>query len=130
MQEIAKTDFYTIAVDPAKNRLYHTTQGSWVRPVKGDPYLQDLEKAVKQMKRGFTALNNVARVSVMSQEWSEAITRARQMLTEAGIAKSADVLAESAILKMQVQRISRQAGFATKIFSDVKEAEAWLDEEI
>lgn len=130
MKEIAKTDFYTIAVDPAKNRLYNTARGSWVRSVKGDLYLQNLEKALKLVKKGFTALNNTTDVQVMSQEWSGVITRARQMLIEAGISKTAEVLAESAILKMQVQRVSRQAGFITKFFSNVKEAEAWLDEGI
>lgn len=130
MKEIAKTHFYTLTVDPSKNRLYQTVKESWVRPVKGDPYLQDLERALRQMKKGFTALNDTTRVKVMSQEWSEAITKARKMLIEAGIAKSTEVLTESVILKMQVQRVSRQAGFTTKFFSDPKEAEAWLDQRI
>ena len=120
--------FYMIAVDLSKNRLYNLAKGPWVRPAKGDPNLLDLEKALKQVKKGFTALNNTTTVNVISQEWAGVLTKARQMLIEAGISKSAEVLAESAILKMQVQRVSRQAGFTTKIFSDVKDAEAWLDE--
>ncbi|GAK60977.1 hypothetical protein U27_00875 [Candidatus Vecturithrix granuli] len=127
MQEIAKTEFYTIAVDLPKNRLYQTIKGSWVRPVKGDPYLQDFEKAAKLLKKGFTGLSDATQISVMSQEWTEAAQKTRQILIEAGISKAAEVLSESVILKMQVQRIFRQAGFTMKFFSNLQEAEAWLD---
>ena len=127
MKEIAKTEFYTIAVDLSKNRLYQTVKGSWVRPVKGDPYLQDFEKAVKLLKKGLTGLSDATQISVMSQEWTEAAKKTRQVLMEAGISKAAEVLSENAILKMQVQRVFHQAGFTMQFFSNLKEAEAWLD---
>lgn len=127
MKEIAKTEFYTIAVDLSKNRLYQTVKGSWVRPVKGDPYLQDFERALKLLKKGFTGLSDATQISVMSQEWTEAIQKTHQTLINAGTSKVAEVLTENAILKMQVQRIFRQSGFTMKFFSDVTEAEAWLD---
>ena len=128
MKKIVETNLYVISVDDAKNRLYQTVRGRWVAPAASYHYEQDVQNALSVLKFGFTILNDARQAeTVMSPEWTEIAQNIRKRLVDAGMKASAEVLPESAVTKMQVSRISKQAGFQTQYFSDPIEAEAWLD---
>ena len=129
MQEIAKTDLYILSVDTEKNRLYQIIQGNWTAPAENYRYIEELKQTLNLLSPGFTCLNDGSQGGLMSQKWTKIAAKARLMLVEAGIAKIAEILAESELLKLQIGRVSRQAGIITKIFADRHEAETWLDRE-
>jgi len=128
MKKIAETDLYILFVDEAKNRLYQTVRGKWIVPVASYHYEHDVENALKFLKYGFTVLNDACQAeTVMSPEWVEIAGKIRKRLTDFGMKASAEVLPENVITKMQISRVSKQAGFQTQYFSDPKQAESWLD---
>ncbi|GAK54703.1 hypothetical protein U14_05991 [Candidatus Moduliflexus flocculans] len=128
LKKLTETDLYILAVDESKNRLYQTARGKWIVPTISYRYKEEMKNALNLLKRGFTVLNDGHQAkTVMSPEWAEIATEIRKWLVDAGIKASAEVLPENVIAQMQINRVSRQAGFQTQYFSDVQEAENWLD---
>jgi len=127
-KKIADTDLYLLWVDVAKNRLYQEVRGRWIVPAANYPYRADVEHALRELRNGFTILNNALKAdTVMSPEWVAIAQAIRARLVEAGMKASAEMLPENVITKMQIERVSKHAHFETRYFSDPVAAEAWLD---
>ena len=128
IKKLTETDLYILAVDESKNRLYQTVRGKWIVPTTSYRYEGEVGNALTRLRRGFTVLNDARQAeTIMSPEWVKIAGNIRKRLVDAGMKASAEVLPENAIAQMQVSRVSRQAGFKTEYFSDLKEAEKWLD---
>jgi len=59
MKQIAKNQFYEMAVDPAKNRAYLTIVGAWEKASDVSSYLSDWDSAIGEVTRGFTVLSDL-----------------------------------------------------------------------
>lgn len=128
IKKLTETDLYILAVDEAKNRLHQTVRGKWIVPTTSYRYEGEVENALKLLKCGFTVLNDARQAeTIMSPEWVKIAGNIRKRLADAGMKASAEVLPENVITKMQINRVSKQAGFLTQYFSDLQEAETWLD---
>ena len=80
------------------------------------------------LRPGFSVLNSALKVeSLMSPEWRNIAEKIRERIVQSGMKASAEVLPENALTKMQIDRISKEAHFLTKFFSNPQEAEIWLD---
>jgi hypothetical protein len=127
MQSIASTDFYSIAVDTQKNRLYISIKGSmWTDPQKVRNWLDDLAAGLKLLSPGFTELIDWTQMIGISL--TDYFTDAQKLTMKAGLRKAARLHSRKSFAKLQLDNISAKTGFPVQSFLDRKAAEAWLDE--
>jgi hypothetical protein len=127
MKTIASNEFYDIAVDQTKNRIHFTMRGSWTDTKRVTGWLDDLGAAIKLCKPGFTELIDWRQSSAILL--TDKIGEAQKMAMKAGLRRAARVYERDTFLKLQMDRLTEETGFPVKSFFDLKEAEAWLDEE-
>jgi hypothetical protein len=127
MKQIAKNQFYEMAVDPAKNRAYVTIVGDWERASDVSSYLPDWDSAIGEVTRGFTLLSDLTQAKPASPEIKALHEAAQKKLAQAGLGKMADVLPRDAVLKMQVDQVAHKTDMLKMVFASKAEAEAWLD---
>jgi hypothetical protein len=128
MTEIATTPFYSIKADTGKNRIYYTIIGTWKNPSDVPNYLEDIKKAARQVKSGFTILTDLTSAKTAMPEIKKLHEQAQSILISAGLSKVAEVFPEKDyILKMQVNKISETTKMNKQAFDSRKEAEQWLD---
>jgi hypothetical protein len=128
MAQIASTPFYSINADTGKNRIYYTITGTWKSPSDVPNYLEDIKKAVRQVKSGFTILTDLTHAKTAMPEIKKLHEQAQSILISAGLSKVAEVFPEKDyILKMQVDKIAQATKMVKKEFINKKEAEEWLD---
>ena len=95
MKKIAETNLYIISIDAKKNRLYQEVRGRWLVPTIGYHYEDDIDRALRLLKPGFTVLNNALKVeSLMSPEWRNIAEKIRERIVQSGMKASAEVLPE------------------------------------
>ncbi len=129
MQEIARTESYTLSVDSTKNRIYCTVTGN---DLAGNAtFVQDWEQAKCLVSPGFTVLTDVSRIRRMSKDWVATSVKLQQMLIHAGLAGTAELLSEQVAEDLQIQHINRISGHycytKEEMFTNKRIAEAWLD---
>ena len=128
MKTIAKTAYYSIAVDKTKNRIYLTIVGFWKSPAVVPAYVEDMKKACQEISPGFTVLADVTRM-ITPPEVAAVHERAQQVTLAAGLRKSAEILPkEKALEKMALTKWSTKTGMVKNMFHAIADAEAWLDE--
>ena len=127
--EIAKREKYTLAVDPDKNRIYYTMTGFWQNPEDFPNYFQDWEKAIAQVKKGFTVLTDMAQFKTPGPKTKAMFEKAQKALNDAGLKKTAELYGEDALVEQSVDNIAKRSGMKKLSFKELWKAEAWLDEE-
>lgn len=128
MTEIAATPFYSIKADTTKNRIYYTIIGTWKSPSDVPNYLEDIKKAIRQIKPGFTILTDLTHAKTAMPEMKKLHEQAQSILISAGLSNVAEVFPEKDyILKMQVDKISETTKMKKQAFGSRKDAEQWLD---
>ena len=129
MKTIAKTAYYSIAVDKTKNRIYLTILGFWKSPTVVPAYVEDMKKACQEISPGFTVLADVTRMITLPPEIAAVHESAQQVTLAAGLRKSAEILPkEKALEKMALTKWSTKTGMVKNMFHAIADAEAWLDE--
>ena len=129
MQEIAKTDSHTLAVDTTKNRIYWTVIRNNLS--ENSTFFRDWEKAKHLVSPGFTVLTDASQIRCISRDWVETSVKVRKILIKEGLAGIAEILSESVVEKLRIKQINRISGSCCytkeEIITDRKIAEAWLD---
>jgi len=129
MKQIAKNQFYEMAVDPAKNRLYFTMMGAWEGASSDVPaYLVDWDRTIGELTRGFTALGDFTQAKPAPPEVGALHVAAQEKMVKAGLSKAAEVMPRDAVLKMQIDQLAQKSEMLKMAFASKAEAEAWLDE--
>jgi hypothetical protein len=127
MQSISSTDFYTIAVDTQKNRLYITIKGGmWTDPQKLRNWLGDLAAGLKLLSPRFTEL--IDWTQMIGTSLTDFFIDSQKLTIKAGLRKAARLYSRESFAKVQMDNISAKTGFPVQSFFDRKAAEAWLDE--
>jgi hypothetical protein len=126
MKVLATTDAYTIAVDPAKNRIHFTMRGTWTKRDDFRNWLNDVKAAVDACSPGFTELIDWRESTgiLMTNE----IEEAQKMAVKGGLRKAARLYDRQTFLKTQMDQLTEKTGFPVKSFFDQAEAEDWLDQ--
>jgi hypothetical protein len=128
MRIIAETDSYKYEVDEAKNRALVT--------FKKDPAgSKDEEKAgleacdvmCGKLASGFSILCDFRKMKATKAP--DLFVAAQEMLIEAGVGKFAAVYAGKTFAKFQMAGISEKRGLSVKVFFNMEEALAWLDQD-
>ncbi len=129
MKQITKNQFYELAVDPAKNRLYYTGMGGFEKASDVAVFLMDCDRAIGELTRGFTMLSDLAQMKAEAQspEVKASLEAQTEKFVQAGMGKGAHILPRDAVLKMQVDQVTQKAGVLKMVFASKAEAEAWLD---
>jgi hypothetical protein len=125
-KEIAKTDYYTIEVDKTKNRIYYTPIGFWRNGSVVPNYLSDIQKALNAVTPGFTFLADVRALKIPPQEVQALFKQAQEKAKAAGLSKTAEVLPKS-LLRLAVERTSKETKIQRQGFATIKDAEVWLN---
>lgn len=126
MKPIASNDYYSLEVDPAKNRLYLAYKGSWIKAQEVGAFVEDHQKALDCLTAGFTTLVDVRPMEAMLlTDFVEAV---QKQAVDKGIRKAARVYTKEGFIKTQADRINVRTGIRSRAFFRVDEAEAWLDE--
>ena len=98
MQEIARTDSHTLAVDTVKNRIYCTvTQNNLL---EDSSFFQHWKKAKHLVSPGFTVLTDVSQI-LISRNWIKISVKIQKMLIKEGLAGIAEILSESMVKRQQ-----------------------------
>lgn len=126
MQEIAKNQYYTIQIDPAKNRIYLTIYGTWGKPENVPGYISDIEKAIRGLKPGFTIVTDASELGPVTQELGKIHVAAQEKLNNSGLDKTAEIV-KSGLTRMNIDSFARKSKMKKQVFDNRKEAEAWLD---
>jgi hypothetical protein len=127
MKTIAQNDYYVIAVDATKNRLYLTLIGYWKSRAEVPKYIEDLKKATRELSKGYTILTDVTKMKAPPQDVVSLHMEAQKVVLAAGLSKTAELVGRDAIAKLAVDRFSRESGMYKGTFDNWREADDWLD---
>jgi hypothetical protein len=117
---------YDVKSNALKNRLYITVDGT-IGKSEIESYKSNIKKNVATLKSGFTTLIDLTKASVFDQDSMMQLQGTKEIAIASGMKKSAMVV-ESAILKMQMNRNFKDVGPQDKAFTDLDEAEKFLNE--
>ncbi|MHB8065596.1 MAG: hypothetical protein ACYDG2_23760 [Ruminiclostridium sp.] len=117
---------YDVKANTLKNRLYITVKGTIGRSEVED-YKLAVKKNVAVLKSSFTALMDLRKSAVFDQESMAQLQGTKEIAVAAGLTRSAMVV-ESAIVKMQMNRNFKDVGPQDKAFTDLDEAEKFLND--
>ena len=129
MESIVSTPFYAISIDRNKNRLYVKFMNDWANPndVKNAP--ADMERAVKQMRPGFSVLSDASEVKIILVP--NIIKGIQAAVAKGAPSKVASVWSDHILTQLQAASTAGQVGTdyskARKNFVSIEEALAWLD---
>ena len=127
MKTIASNDFYTVAVDSVKNRIYFTMRGSWTNEKQVSDWPDHVAEAVRLCSPGFTELIDwTGAPAILLTDY---IGRAQEIAVKGGLRKAARVYERETFAKHQMDSLTEKTGFPVRSFFDREEAEAWLDED-
>ncbi len=130
MKTIASNDYYRLSVDKFKNRIYLDILGNWKSSRDVPRYIGDINKAVKNLRRGFTVLSDLTNMRVGAAKVNEVHERAQKILVDSGLKKTAEIMPVSALVKMQVDRYSNASKMNKAQFENKRLAESWLDNNV
>jgi hypothetical protein len=128
MKEIANNKYYSILIDKDKNRMYLTLIGFWKDRSVVPNYVEDIQKAIQELSRGYTVLTDVTQLKTPPQKVADLHTEAQKVVITTGLKKTAEVVSQDVITKMAIDHYSKQSGMHKGTFGNKEKAEAWLDE--
>ena len=127
MKLVAKTPLYEISYDSVKNRTYLKIIGFWRNPEVVPNYLSDFAKMIKMTRRNFTILVDTTQMPVHPKEVQQIHETAQRMSVNAGVARVAHILSESAIAEFMIDKMASNSRMPQDKFRNGTDAEAWLD---
>lgn len=123
---IASNPNYEILVSKSKNRAYLKIIGFWRSPQQVPDYIADWEKAVKELKSGFTLLTDVREMKIAPASVREMHTKTQSIVVKAGVKKVAEVQSDK-VTELQLDGLAQDTQMPKRNFNHIEEAEAWLD---
>ena len=124
MIEIANNERYELRCDNSINRLFINIKGLWKTK---EGYLEDLENACSNLKRGFTMHVDLTTMKPPGEEIGGVHEEAQRIVQRHGLGSTAEVQADRALLRMALERYSDNSGMDKQVFLSNEEAENWLN---
>ena len=125
---IATNQYYDLACDEAKNRIYLTLRGFWPNKSAVPNYIADVTKATRNVKSGYTILTDLRSFKTAPEEIGELHKQAQGILVKAGLGRTAEVLSSAMkIEEIALDKYSKSSGMKRMTFHDVMQANSWLD---
>ncbi len=124
---IGSTEFFSVEVDDAKNRMYTTFHGFWKEMSIMDDYRTNLHTAIKRMKANFTLVADLRDFKTLPPELIPKQKQCMEDLAKGGMFKVAVILPASAISGMQLKKSMTDTNMPERQFGSVADGEKWLD---
>ncbi|MCJ8163755.1 hypothetical protein MKJ04_02810 [Pontibacter sp. E15-1] len=124
---VAHNPRYELLYDYSTNRVYLTVKGFWKNPEIVPQYLDDVQKALRMAKTGFSLLLDLRTMLTHPLRLSSLHIKARNMMQEAGPGKAAQVFPSDRIATLQVEEISGKTTLEAMTFTSIQKAKAWLN---
>lgn len=124
-------DWYDLAYNPGKNRLYFTIKGFWPSTAVVPDFLDHWKQCLAASKENLTAMIDTSTMITHPADVNELHREAQQLMIAAGLRKRAEIVAASTMTKIFTKELCKKTGIKefSKRFPDKQEAEKWLDEE-
>lgn len=126
MELVASTPLYSLHIDKTKNRMVVAYKGAWLKPAQVPDFVKHHGEAMSKLTRGFTVLADWREME--SVFITDVIEQCQKQSVAAGISKVARVYSKPTFKEIQADSMSQRTGIKSKVFYDITEAEAWLDE--
>lgn len=131
IQTLEENPHFSIRCNTEKNRLYMKMIGFWGDIATAQAYFKQSVEALNHVEPGFTAVIDLSAFKIPKPEIMQEIKKSQKSFMEKGLRKSAELLAESFFTDMAIEKLKQENQMSKdtrKKFSDLEEAEAWLDE--
>lgn len=128
--EIVSTQYFELAVDGRKNRLYITSKGFWNTEAIVDEYWKFQTEALKQLKPNFTVVADMCEFKILPQDLVPKQKQTQLDLANAGLYKVAVIVPGSAVAGSQLKNVVKDTKMPEEKFSNIVEAESWLDKAV
>jgi hypothetical protein len=128
-QMVTKNDKYEFQVDVAKNRIYFIPVGDWDSPNDVPDYIDDIQKCVGMVSKGYTVLSDITHLGVPSPEVNKLHSNAQEMMRNAGQRKAA-IVNRSMTMNVHLDKVYEGVGkehFQMGTFNNIEDAEEWLN---
>lgn len=114
-------------IDTEKNRIYLSFEG-FMTLEDAKKLRDDYRNAIEQCKPGYTVVTNAINYKPGTPEVQEVVASMTKMAGDTGCGKVARVVGNKPLGGMQIDRLSKeQAGYPSRNFETIEEAEAYLD---
>jgi len=123
---IATNQYYELAVDSSKNRLYYTIKGFWPSKSAVQDNYNDFLKSLARLTSGFDCVADVRDMKTPPEDVAQLHMSTQKLVVEKGISRTAEVF-DQAMLRLVMERYSRESKMNIQAFASPVEAEAWLD---
>ena len=127
MEDIAKTDYYELAYDETKNRIYWTMKGYWENMSVVPDFDKDWDTAQLMTESGFTIFADLSTLKVMPEDVMHAQDERQKILLQNGCTK-VSCLINDPVTKLSLNTALASSGMEKIIqyFDNTIEAEEWL----
>lgn len=119
---------YEIGYDLSTNRMYLRIKGFWKSAEEVPDFVQDIDAVSGKLQRGFTLVADLRQMKTPPVEVNLIHQESQKAVNRNGLSYTAEILQDKDIvLNNVVKNIARETGMKKKEFTNMKEAEAWLD---
>lgn len=130
LTSIAKNQYYDIACNPDKNRMYLRIKGYWKKEEDVSNYVEHIRQGGEQLKPGFNLMVDLREMKTPPIAMNVIHEKAQLTLMNLGLDRTAEIIPKSDIvLKNVTESISERSKMKKRQFTDPKEAELWLAEQ-
>ena len=129
--QISKSQYYTLDVNYAKNRVYLVILKEWDR--KWDEsgefsnFLSEWEEIISKITIDFTIICDFRLMPILSRQMVELFEQMQEYVTNNGLCYIAEIVAENDISNLQMARIAERSQVPIKRFQSYELADKFLD---
>jgi hypothetical protein len=125
-ETIVTNQYYELAADSQKNRLYYTIKGFWPNAAAVPNNYDDFIRTLMRLTSGFDCVADVHDMKTPPEDVAQLHMSTQKLCVEKGISRTAEVF-DQAMINLVMERYSRESKLNIKAFGSVLEAEVWLD---
>jgi len=129
-EQITTNQFYDLAVDVSKNRLYITSKGFWNKGEIIEEYHKCQTQALKHVKPNFTVVADMREFKILPQDLVPKQEATQKDLANAGMYRVACIVPASAVANFQIRDVAKGTEMPEQRFAVMSEGEDWLDTEL
>ncbi len=127
IKKIVSNDFYELAVNNEKNRVFFKIFGFWKDPSDVPDYLADWERTTDELSPGFTIVSDFRQMKTPSTAVAPLHQATQEFLVKKGLDRTAEIMEDAVLLEFQLKRYAEKSSMKKREFKTVEEGEAWLD---
>ena len=116
---------FSVKADAVRNRLY-VTMGGFANDAEMQDNVRRVEAELPKLRPGFAMVSTLADMKATSAGGAKSLQHAMELYKKHGIARIVRVVGNEVLGKMQLNRISQEAGIPVDYVSSLEAAEQLL----